>query len=312
VTAAAAGPGSAAGARPVIIVGNLTIDDVIQPDGSSQMGTLGGNSVHACAAALTWVSGVGIVARCGADFPAGAIGRLREAGADTGGIRPIDGPTVRNWVIYEADGSRNWVYRTPPGRSAEVAPQPGDIPAAWLDHQPAPVVHVAAMPLAAAAAIVRSVRDRARGAAITLDTHEGWRRGADVLETARLVDVFLPSREELAELVGYDDPPRAAGELTAAGVTCVVVKMGGDGALVARPGMPLAHAPASRVPVMDPTGAGDSFCGRARTGRRRRRRRPAGLRDGRRRDRGGRLAAAAGPGPGRPRPARRGSSHGNG
>jgi ribokinase len=261
VTAAAAGPGSAAGARPVIIVGNLTIDDVIQPDGSSQMETLGGNSVHACAAALTWVGGVGIVARCGADFPAGAIGRLREAGADTGGIRYIDGPTVRNWVIYEADGSRNWVYRTPPGRSAEVAPQPGDIPAAWLDRQPAPVVHVAAMPLAAAAAIVRSVRDRAPGAAITLDTHEGWRRGADVLDAAQLVDVFLPSREELVELAGYDDPPRAAGELTAAGVSCVVVKMGGDGALVARPGLPLAHAPASKVAVVDPTGAGDSFCG---------------------------------------------------
>jgi ribokinase len=261
VTAAAAGPGSAAGARPVIIVGNLTIDDVIQPDGSSQMGTLGGNSVHATAAALTWAGGVGIVARCGTDFPASAIGRLREAGADTGGIRPIDGPTVRNWVIYEADGSRSWVYRTPPARSAEVAPQPGDIPAAWLDGRPAPVVHVAAMPLAAAAAIVRSVRDRAAGAAITLDTHEGWRRGADVLEAARLVDVFLPSREELAELVGYDDPSRAAGELTAAGVTCVVVKMGGDGALVARPAMPLVHAPASKVTVMDPTGAGDSFCG---------------------------------------------------
>src|SRR5689334_13672917 len=225
------------------------------------MGTLGGNSVHACAAALTWVGGAGIVARCGADFPARAIGRLREAGADTGGIRPIDGPTVRNWVIYEADGSRNWVHRPPPGRSAEVAPQPGDIPAAWLDRQPAPVVHVAAMPLATAAAIVGSVRDRARGAAITLDTHEGWRRGADVLETARLVDVFLPSREELAELVGYDDPPRAAGELIAAGVPCVVVKMGGDGALVARPSMPLAHAPASKVAVADPTGAGDSFCG---------------------------------------------------
>jgi ribokinase len=261
VTAAAAGPGSAAGTRPVIIVGNLTIDDVIQPDGSSQMGTLGGNSVHACAAALTWVGGAGIVARCGADFPASAISRLREAGADTGGIRHIDGPTVRNWVIYEADGSRSWVYRTPPGRSAEVAPQPGDIPAAWLGSKPAPVVHVAAMPLAAAAAIVRSVRDRAGSAAITLDTHEDWRPGAGVLSTARLVDVFLPSREELAELLGYDDPPRAAGELTAAGVKCVVVKMGGDGALVARPAAPLAHVAASEVAVADPTGAGDSFCG---------------------------------------------------
>ena len=43
----AAEPG-AVGTRPVIVVGNLTIDDVIQADGTSRMGTLGGNSVHVC------------------------------------------------------------------------------------------------------------------------------------------------------------------------------------------------------------------------------------------------------------------------
>jgi sugar/nucleoside kinase (ribokinase family)/fructoselysine-6-P-deglycase FrlB-like protein len=247
--------------RPVIIVGNLTVDDVIQPDGSSQMGTLGGNSVHAAAAALTWTEEVGVVARCGTDFPAAALDRLREAGADTAGIRPIDGPTVRNWVIYEADGSRNWVYRTPRGRSAEVAPQPGDLPDAWLDRTPAPVVHVAAMPLAAADAIIRSVRARSDGAVITLDTHEDWRRGAEVLDAARLVDVFVPSREELASLIGYDDPSHAAAELISAGVRCVVVKLGGGGALVAQPGFRAAWVPAAPAEVVDPTGAGDSFCG---------------------------------------------------
>src|SRR5579872_1974944 len=247
--------------RPVIIVGNLTVDDVIQPDGSSQMGTLGGNSVHAAAAALTWTEEVGVVARCGTDFPAEALDRLRAAGADTGGIRPIDGPTVRNWVIYETDGSRSWVYRTPRGRSAEVAPRPGDLPDAWLDRTPAPVVHVAAMPLAAADAIIRSVRDRADGAVITLDTHEDWRRGAEVLDAARLVDVFVPSREELASLVGYDDPSHAAAELISAGVKCVVVKLGGGGALVAQPGSRPAWVPAAPAEVVDPTGAGDSFCG---------------------------------------------------
>jgi sugar/nucleoside kinase (ribokinase family)/fructoselysine-6-P-deglycase FrlB-like protein len=245
----------------VIIVGNLTVDDVIQPDGSSQMGTLGGNSVHAAAAALTWTEEVGVVARCGTDFPAEALDRLREAGAELGGIRPIEGPTVRNWVIYETDGSRSWVYRTPRGRSAEVAPRPGDLPDAWLDRTPAPVVHVAAMPLAAADAIIRSVRDRAGGAVITLDTHEDWRRGAEVLDAARLVDVFVPSREELASLVGYDDPSHAAAELISAGVRCVVVKLGGGGALVAQPGSRPAWVPAAPAEVVDPTGAGDSFCG---------------------------------------------------
>ena len=246
--------------RPVIIIGNLTIDDVIHSDGSSQMGTLGGNSVHAAAGALTWVGDVGVVARCGADFPAAALSRLREAGADTGGIRPVEGPTVRTWVIYEADGTRNWVYRTPRGRGAEVAPWPADIPGGWLDRVP-PVVHVAAMPLAAASAIVRSVRARAAATVITLDTHEDWRRGAEVLDAARLVDVFAPSRAELAELTGHDDPQRAAASLLAAGVKCVVVKLGGDGALVAMPGSPPARVPAAHVDVVDPTGAGDSFCG---------------------------------------------------
>src|SRR5579862_9989427 len=196
--------------RPVIIIGNLTIDDVIRPDGSSQMGTLGGNSVHAAAAALTWVGEVGVVARCGTDFPAAALARLREAGADTAGIRPVEGPTVRNWVIYEADGTRTWVYRTPRGRSAEVAPQPSDLPLAWLERTPAPVVHVAAMPLVAATELVRFVRERAPEAVITLDTHEDWPRGGEVLEVARLVDVFVPSREELATLVDYDEIGRAS------------------------------------------------------------------------------------------------------
>ena len=114
MTAAADSPGAAAGgpagagapARPVIIVGNLTIDDVIQPDGTSQMGTLGGNSVHACAAALAWAGDTGIVARCGTDFPAqaawhtarrlplfppGSVRRLPRAATShkAGGGRPL-------------------------------------------------------------------------------------------------------------------------------------------------------------------------------------------------------------------------------
>jgi sugar/nucleoside kinase (ribokinase family)/fructoselysine-6-P-deglycase FrlB-like protein len=252
---------SPARSRPVIIVGNLTIDDVIHPDGTSQMGTLGGNSVHAAAAALAWTREVGVVARSGADFPAAALGRLRDAGADISGIRRVDGPTVRNWVIYEADGRRSWVYRTPRGRGAQVAPQPADVPGEWLTRQPPPVVHIAAMPLVRAAAVARSVRDRAPAAVILLDTHEDWPPGGPLLEAARAVDVFLPSREELAALLGHDDPDRAARELTAAGARCVVVKLGGDGALVARPGTGHVRVPAFPATVADATGAGDSFCG---------------------------------------------------
>jgi sugar/nucleoside kinase (ribokinase family)/fructoselysine-6-P-deglycase FrlB-like protein len=250
------------GGPDVVVIGNLTIDDVVHPDGETTMASPGGNAIHAAVSARIWGVSVGVVARVGADFPGTALGRLAEAGIDTLGLRPIDGPTVRNWVIYERDGRRHWVYRTAPGRSLEVAPRPEDLPAGWTAPQGrTPVVHVAAMPFRSARRIVEQIR--ADGpAVITLDTHEGWTAGRDeVVALARQVDVFVPSRDELTAVVGHDDPVRACAELLEAGVAAVVVKCGSEGAVVARPGAAVTHVAAAEVAVVDVTGAGDSFCG---------------------------------------------------
>ena len=71
----------------------------------------------------------------------------------------------------------------------------------------AAVVHVAAMPLSNAEAVVGRVREEAPDALLSLDTHEDWTASeADrVLRLASLVDVFLPSLEELTELTGATD-----------------------------------------------------------------------------------------------------------
>jgi sugar/nucleoside kinase (ribokinase family) len=160
----------------VIVVGNLTVDDIVHANGETTMASPGGNTIYAATGALIWGLSVGVVARVGADFPVAALDRLRDAGLDTGGLRPIEGPTVRNWVIYEHDGHRSWVYRTPPERRLEVAPSPEDIPIGWTDQKRdrAPVVHVAAMPFEAAAGIVGHFRAEGRQAIVTLDTHEAW------------------------------------------------------------------------------------------------------------------------------------------
>jgi sugar/nucleoside kinase (ribokinase family)/fructoselysine-6-P-deglycase FrlB-like protein len=248
----------------VIVVGNLTVDDVVHPNGETTMASPGGNTIYAATGALIWGLSVGVVARVGADFPAAALDRLRDAGLDTGGLRPIEGPTVRNWVIYEHDGHRSWVYRTPPERRFEVAPGPEDIPAGWtgLKQDRAPVIHVAAMPLGAAAGIVGHLRAGGRRAIVTLDTHEAWPAERDeVLALARRVDVFVPSHGELAAIVGYDDPERGCRELLAEGVPAVVVKCGENGALVSTPGGPPVRIAPPDVAVLDATGAGDTFCG---------------------------------------------------
>ncbi len=244
----------------VVVVGNLTIDDVVLPDGQTLMGRLGGNTVHSATAVLACGVPVAIVTRKGEDFPAEALDALAAAGADVSGVVAVPGPTVRNWVIYESDGSRHWLYRTPPARSAEVAPEPADITRVGLEG--AAVVHVAAMPLANAERVVAEVRRLAPGALITLDTHEDWVGSVRerLLDLARSVDVFEPSLEELQELTRTQTAADGLAALAAAGLTGCVVKAGADGAYLLADGA-IVHVPALATRAVDTTGAGDAFCG---------------------------------------------------
>lgn len=252
-------------APDVVVVGNLTIDDVIHPDGETRMASPGGNTIHTATAAAIWGVRVGMVAKLGADFPRRALEQLRAAGLDLTGLRPIEGPTVRNWVIYEHDGRREWVYRTPLERRFEVAPDPEDLPQNWANPF---VAHVAAMPVASASRMIDSFRTSGNRPMITLDTHEGWTQEAtpdEIVALACRVDVFVPSHTELDAILGYDDPERAARELLDSGVPAVIVKRGSGGALVATRAADgsaqLNLIPAPKVSVVDMTGAGDTFCG---------------------------------------------------
>jgi fructoselysine-6-P-deglycase FrlB-like protein/sugar/nucleoside kinase (ribokinase family) len=251
--------------RPrVIVVGNLTIDDVVLPDGTTQMSSAGGNSLYTALGVRLWQPRVGLVTRRGEDFPGDLTTILHSLGVATGGVVDIPGPTVRNWVVYETSGERHWIYRTPRERSREVAVQADDLPVEWLEVDPPPVVHITAMPLDAAEAIVDTVRRLSPGAIITLDTHEDYvvdyRQRLQAL--AERVDAFIPSRSELADLVGYDDPLRALTSLTSLPTSMIVIKMGAGGVLVWDKVKRTLHVVgAAAGPVVDVTGAGDAFCG---------------------------------------------------
>jgi sugar/nucleoside kinase (ribokinase family) len=243
----------------VLVIGNLTIDDVVLPDGVTHMATLGGNSVHAATAVVTGGAKAALAARRGEDFPPGALAVLAAEGIDLAGLVDIPGPTVRNWVIYEADGRRHWLYRTPPQRSAEAAPEPADLDPAMLRR--AAVVHVAAM-LGNAERIVAHVRRQAPGALVTVDTHESWDSpvAGRVLALARTADLFVPSLAELAQLTGAGEPAGGLRALAAAGLGQAVVKAAAAGAYVLEGGR-ITRVPAARTVVADSTGAGDAFCG---------------------------------------------------
>lgn len=83
-------------------------------------------------------------------------------------------------------------------------------------------------------------------------------------ETLSRVDVLIPNRTELARLAGTS-PPTDMEEVAAAVArldcdAAVVVTLGGEGALIVERGR-VSHVPAPQVEAIDPTGAGDAFCG---------------------------------------------------
>ena len=245
----------------VVILGQLSIDDVVLPDGRTTMASCGGDATYAALSALLWTAPIGVVAPAGVDFPNAHLERLRELKLDLSGVTARPGPAIRYWVIYEADGRRRWLQRSPESAFVETAPTPNDVPPMYRSSG---AYHIAAMPLDAVERMVAAIRDWAPDAILTLDTHEDEVAGFQDRIAALLpkVTVFIPSREEVASWFGWDDPARAIGELGGLGQRATVIKMGSDGSLVhdARTGR-LTEVGLAPGPVVDVTGAGDAFCG---------------------------------------------------
>ena len=168
----------------------------------------------------------------GEDFPVDALEKFELAGLTTEFMIPIVGPTVRNWVIYEWDGSRTWLYRTEKTRSLEVSPEPEDITEAALDG--VGVAHIAAMPLANAERLVARLREMAPEIRIVLDTHEDWIEGYQgrVIALARRVNYFVPSKEELIILMETPELELAMAKLSTHDIENIIVKAGAQGAFL--------------------------------------------------------------------------------
>jgi len=72
-------------------------------------------------------------------------------------------------------------------------------------------------------------------------------------------DIFHCNNLEAAEITGEKDPKKAAEILMHKGARFVVISLGGEG-LIALTKETVFKMPSFKVPVIDPTGAGDAFC----------------------------------------------------
>jgi sugar/nucleoside kinase (ribokinase family) len=240
------------------VLGNLTIDDLVLADGTTAMGLCGGGAIFAALGGRLWSTRVGLSARVGPDFPAGHVQAVAAAGIQLA-LSPVDASSIHFWTLYETAERRRFINWLDSGSHLEQSLVPAEVPAAATS---ARVCHIAPMPLTVQAQLVRHLSSH--GNLISLDPHDEYIAGAEatLLDLLERVDLFLPSRREAALLFGRDAPEEAARAFAARGPRAVVIKLGADGCLVCGQGQaePL-HVPAVPVEAVDPTGAGDTFCG---------------------------------------------------
>jgi ribokinase len=221
----------------------------------------GGKGANQAVAAASQGSTVHLVAAVGNDDQGrSSVDRLAARGVQTGSVKFLDEAFTGSAVVLVADDGENLiVVDQGANRSLDEA---------WV-HQ-----HVAkAAPdviLAQLEVPITSVLAAARAWDPRYFVLNPAPMPADATSLQPLlehVDVLVPNRPELADLVGkehvetLEDVDQAAQRLAFRGT--LVVTLGSQGAAVYSPygRERLSHVPAAPVEAVDTTGAGDAFCG---------------------------------------------------
>ena len=239
------------------VLDNFTIDDVIYHGSSAWWDVPGGNVLYSAAGARTWLSEVGLLARLGRDYPDAHLRTLADSGFVLG-LRRVDRPNIHTWALYEAGASR-FVNHIDSGGHHDMSIRQEEIDES---HRRAEAYHLASMPTDIQLDLVRALKRPDN--LVSLDPHVDYlHRGDAALEgILRIVDCFLPSREEARLAYGADRPEEAARSFAAAGPRAVAIKLADEGSLVYDRGAArLVYVPAIDVAVTDVTGAGDAYCG---------------------------------------------------
>ena len=222
------------------------------------MGQPGGNVLFSALGARIWLDSVGIIARLGNDYPRARLTELEARGLHLALVE-VDASTLHDWVLYEADGGRQFINHLNSGSNKAATIEPDEIDA---DHLGGAAYHIAPVPAPQQAALVAKLKHL--GCLISIDPNENWISGNEAVIQAMLADVdfFLPSELEARMLYGANAPEAAARAFAQFGPKAIVSKLGAEGSLVYDTDHDqLIHVPIYPAQVRDTTGAGDAYCG---------------------------------------------------
>jgi ribokinase len=281
-----------------VTIGGITIDSVVNAEGRISRQQMGGNAVYAAVGAHFWSPAVGIVGCIPQNYPREWLAALADAGIDTAGVVPMD--TVvecAEWFFYQEDGSRvDHLYATlqdfPHSAYAtresltfaekqewmealqHATPLCGQTFATFRQAHPVGIEHIPAAfwqarafhlaPEQFTSHLVLARTLRQRHGQVSVDPGRYVHTIAVTTLSSLLIelDAFLPSAKEAYALFPTQSLKEIVAQLANLMSGAVVIKIGNQGSLVwNRTQNKIVHVPAITTTVIDPTGAGDAYCG---------------------------------------------------
>jgi hypothetical protein len=241
--------------------GNISIDDLVFADGTTKWCVPGGNSIYSALGMAVWGERPDVIAPIGPEYPVAKLGDRINLGR----CRPIE-RNLRDWGLYEEDGTRHFTFRSKTRNWLDFSPTVADLDDGAFDF-----CHLAPLPWRLH--VEFAVALRTKGATV-ISADPDDRRLSDVPlpEIARLlglVDVFLPSRQDVAAIFPERTPLEALKALRelSPDTPVIVIKCGAAGAIAhERNAADYLESPSATEKAIDETGAGDAFCGGALVG----------------------------------------------
>lgn len=243
----------------------IILDDIVFPDGRTQMGMLGGGGAQAAwgmALVAPEANQAGLIAGVGPDFHRAALQPLESVGADLSGVRATDLPTPRAWQLLEEDGRRTHVWRvdqttsdrqTHPDATTILRIYPEIRLVQWGIHPEDPYLQPCA-----------TLREH--GVIVSIEPFKGLDRPySDAVLAAILSrsDIFSPNWAEAASLFGTEERETILSRAQALGGHILALRHGAAGSEVwdlhTGEGFSVPVAPVGQI--VDPVGAGDAYCG---------------------------------------------------
>lgn len=249
----------------VVVIGSVNNDVTVMTPrlpragetviGASHFIGPGGKGANQAVAVARLGGSVGLVAVVGADELGEAMrAGLGDEGVDNSAVG-VDGDASTGIAVITVDADAENTIVVSPGANQLLTP---DV----IDRNSA-AISGARVVIAQLEVPIESVLAAARACTgiFCLNPAPAQALPAELLDR---VDVLIPNRSELSvlagrdEVVGNDEVPAAARTIRPDGTT--VVTLGSDGAMLVSPES-VERYQAFPVEAVDPTGAGDTFCG---------------------------------------------------